>query len=161
MDSVSEQDDPLYKFFKDRQFNLKTVIIIDSVQSFCRDEGDVDPNDEVIDLNKGTVQIRANCRGLDGHLNSFELDVFVWSGLAEEEQWLHLLRPGAIYCADCENYAILKEDTGNTLTLYHPELTPVSEEEHPSLLEIFERQEDSTVNRVKFAINSRFQLKTL
>jgi hypothetical protein len=137
----SEQADPLHKFFNDRHFELKTVILIDAANSYCRDEGGADPNDKVIDLNKGTVQITANCRGLDGNLNSFEIDIFVWTGLAEEEQWLRLLQPGAIYCATCENYSVLKEESGNTLTLYHPELTPVSTEEHPRLLEIFNRHD--------------------
>jgi len=149
MNSISEQNDPLHKFFIDRHFDLKTVILIDSVNCYCRDEGIADPNEKVIDLNKGTVQITANCRGLDGHLNSFELEVFVWSGLAEEEQWLRLLQPGAIYCATCENYSILKEESGNTLTLFHPELTPVSPEEHPRLLEIFKRCEDNTLTSLK------------
>lgn len=141
MNQISEQDDPLHKFLKARHFDLKTVIIIDTVNSYCRDEGVAHPNDKIIDLNKGTVQITANCRGLDGHLCSFEIDVFVWSGLAEEEQWLRFLQPRAIYCATCENYSILKEDWGNTLTLFHPELTPVSEKEYPRLLELFERRD--------------------
>lgn len=140
MDSISEQDHPLYNFFSNRHFVLKTVILIDTVNSYCRDEGVVDPNYKVIDLNKGTVQITANCRGLDGHLSSFEVDIFVWAGLAEEEQWLRLLRPGAIYCAKCEDYAILKEDSGNSITLYHPELIPVTENEFLSLQELFNRQ---------------------
>lgn len=141
MDAISGQDDPLYKFFNDRPFELKTVILIDTVNSDCRDEGIADPQDEVIDLNKGTVQITANCRGLDGHLNSFEIDIFVWAGLAEEEQCLRLMQPGVIYCASCENYAIFKEEA---VTLYHPELTPVSMEDHPRLLELFERHEDNS-----------------
>jgi len=145
MDSTPEQVDPLEIFFAEERIQLKTIVIIDSIRSYWRKEGVADPNDKIIDLDIGKFEIQANCRGLDCFLRPFEINIYACADLVEEEKWLSFMQSGAIYCATCNNYGIIKHEWGITLTLYEPELTSVTEREHASLLELFGQEiTDST-----------------